>query len=131
MPWRASCRGGLAPPCRFFEALASAGRGVAAGCPFLLSPDPMPGPSQSSEEQSTSVEIQHRQKDRRLKGVVPGCSGLVMCGSTGRSQERVWTLRVLPLESLPAALTVKGAGGGTQRRKPMLLLRLSCCLLFR
>jgi hypothetical protein len=27
MPSRASCRGGLAPPCRCFEAQASAGRG--------------------------------------------------------------------------------------------------------
>ncbi len=29
-----------------------------------------------------------------------------------RSPERVWTLLVRPLESLPTALTVKGAGGG-------------------
>jgi hypothetical protein len=59
----------------------------------------------------------------------PWGSGPGLCGSCGRwlredlasgdrrSPERVWTLgsvtpRVLPLESLPAALTVKGAGGG-------------------
>jgi hypothetical protein len=34
MPWRASCRGGLAPRCRCFEAQASAGRGFPAGFPL-------------------------------------------------------------------------------------------------
>ena len=53
-----------------------------------------------------------------------GGSGPGLCGSCGRglgagltygcrrSPERVWTLLALPLESLPTALTVKGAGGG-------------------
>jgi hypothetical protein len=38
-----------------------------------------------------------------------------LCGSAGgadRSREQVWTLPDLPLESLPAALSMKGAGGG-------------------
>jgi hypothetical protein len=49
-----------------------------------------------------------------------------------RSPERVWTLLALPLESLPAALTVKGAGGEKQPgRTPTLVLRLSGGLLFR
>jgi len=53
-------------------------------------------------------------------------------GGGRRSPERVWTLRVLPLESLPAALTVKGAGGEKQPgRTPTLVLRLSGGLLFR
>jgi hypothetical protein len=49
-----------------------------------------------------------------------------------RSPERVWTLLALPLESLPAALTVKGAGGRRQQgRKPTLVLMLAGWLLFR
>jgi hypothetical protein len=49
-----------------------------------------------------------------------------------RSPERVWTLLALPLESLPTALTVKGAGGeGQHGRRPMLVLALSGLLLFR
>ena len=73
----------------------------------------------------------------------------MLCGSCGRwlgaglakgdrrSPERVWTLgsvtlRVLPLESLPTALTVKGAGGEKQpERTPTLVLTLSGWLLFR
>jgi hypothetical protein len=71
-------------------------------------------------------------------------SGPELCGSSGgragsgrtyrdrRSPERVWTLLVLPLESLPAALTVKGAGGEKQPgRTPTLVLALSGWLLFR
>jgi hypothetical protein len=62
-------------------------------------------------------------------------SGPELCGSSGgrtgsgriyrdrRSPERVWTLGsvtllVLPMESLPAALTVKGAGGGQTAGQP-------------
>jgi len=49
-----------------------------------------------------------------------------------RSPERVWTLLALPLESLPAALTVKGAGGEKQPgRTPTLVLSVSGWLLFR
>ena len=49
-----------------------------------------------------------------------------------RSPERVWTLLALPLESLPAALTVKGAGGeGQHGRRPLLVVSLSGLLLFR
>ena len=49
-----------------------------------------------------------------------------------RSPERVWTLLALPLESLPTALTVKGAGGEKQPgRTPTLVLTLSGWLLFR
>ncbi len=54
-----------------------------------------------------------------------------------RSPERVWTLGsvtliVLPLESLPTALTVKGAGGRRQQgRTPLLVLTLAGWLLFR
>ena len=50
-----------------------------------------------------------------------------------RSPERVWTLLALPPESLPAALTVKGAGGEGQQqgRRPMLVSSLSGLLLFR
>ena len=45
---------------------------------------------------------------------------------------RVWTLLVLPLESLPTALTMKGAGGEKQPgRTPTLVLTLSGWLLFR
>jgi hypothetical protein len=48
------------------------------------------------------------------------------------SPERVWTLLVLPLESLPTALTLKGAGGeGQHGRRPMLVLSMSGWLLFR
>ena len=62
----------------------------------------------------------------------PRGSGLDLCGSVNRSPERVWTLRVLPLESLPTALTVKGAGGEGQQqgRRPMLVSSLSGLLLF-
>jgi hypothetical protein len=73
----------------------------------------------------------------------------VLCGSCGRwlgaglangcrrSPERVWTLGsvtllALPLESLPTALTVKGAGGEKQPgRTPTLVLSVSGWLLFR
>ena len=68
----------------------------------------------------------------------------MLCGSCGRwlgagltygcrrSPERVWTLLALPLESLPTALTVKGAGGEKQPgRTPTLVLTLSGWLLFR
>jgi hypothetical protein len=49
-----------------------------------------------------------------------------------RSPERVWTLLVLPLESLPTALTVKGAGGEKQPgRTPTVVLSVSGWLLFR
>ena len=54
-----------------------------------------------------------------------------------RSPERVWTLGsvtllALPLESLPTALTVKGAGGEKQPgRTPTLVLTVSGWLLFR
>ena len=45
---------------------------------------------------------------------------------------RVWTLPVRPLESLPTAQTVKGAGGEKQPgRTPTLVLTLSGWLLFR
>ena len=59
--------------------------------------------------------------------------GVAEAGSPGlRSPERVWTLRALPLESLPAALTVKGAGGEKQPgRTPTLVLSVSGWLLFR
>ena len=58
----------------------------------------------------------------------PGGSGQGLCGSAGR----VWTLLALPLESLPAALTAKGAGGRRQKgRTPMLVLTLAGWLLFR
>ena len=71
-------------------------------------------------------------------------SGPVLCGSRDRrfgsglanggfrSPERVWTLPALPLESLPADLTVKGAGGeGQHGRRPLVVLSLSGLLLFR
>jgi hypothetical protein len=45
---------------------------------------------------------------------------------------RVWTLPVRPLESLPTALTVEGAGGRRQQgRTPLLVLTLAGWLLFR
>jgi hypothetical protein len=48
-----------------------------------------------------------------------------------RSPERVWTLLLLPLEFLPTALTVKGAGGeGQHGRRPTLVLLLPGWSLF-
>ena len=86
-----------------------------------------------------------RRKAHRITQVAKAWgSGPGLCGSCGRgfgaglacgcrrSPERVWTLRVLPLESLPTALTVKGAGGRRQQgRTPLLVLTLAGWLLFR
>jgi hypothetical protein len=65
----------------------------------------------------------------RIGGEQPGVGPVLgWC----RSQERVWTLLVRPLESLPTALTVKGAGGeGQHGRRPLLVSALSGWLLFR
>ena len=52
---------------------------------------------------------------RRWQGLGLAGHPPALCGSAGgadRSRERVWTLPDLPLESLPAALSMKGAGGG-------------------
>jgi hypothetical protein len=65
----------------------------------------------------------------RIGGEKPGI-GRVLGGC--RFPERVWTLLVLPLEFLPTALTVKGAGGeGQHGRRPTLVLLLPGWLLFR
>jgi hypothetical protein len=90
-----------------------------------------------------------RESPPGIPGLGPWGSGPGLCGSCGRwlgaglasgdrrSPERVWTLGsvtllVLPLESLPTALTVKGAGGEKQPgRTPTLVLTLSGWLLFR
>jgi hypothetical protein len=54
-----------------------------------------------------------------------GVRKVVRSASLRRKRELV-TLRVLPLESLPAALTVKGAGGEKQPgRTPTVVLRQS------
>jgi hypothetical protein len=65
----------------------------------------------------------------RIGGEQPGVGPVLgWC----RSQERVWTLRAFPLESLPTALTVKGAGGRRQQgRTPTLVFSLPGWLLFR
>jgi len=71
-----------------------------------------------------------RQPRSGAVGQWAGAVGIVRRGR--RSPERVWTLRALPLESLPTALTVKGAGGEKQPgRTPTLVLSVSGWLLFR
>ena len=66
-------------------------------------------------------------------GAVGQWAGAVRIVRRGRrSPERVWTLLALPLESLPTAPAVKGAGGRRQqRRTPLLVLTLAGWLLFR
>lgn len=64
---------------------------------------------------------------------IGGCGhGACRAFRNRRSPERVWNLLVLPLEFLPTALTVKGAGGEGQRgRRPTLVLLLPGWLLLR
>jgi hypothetical protein len=79
------------------------------------------------------VRAQQKPTKQPRSGAVGQWAGAVRIVRRGRrSPERVWTLLVLPLESLPAALTVKGAGGEKQPgRTPTLVLTLSGWLLFR
>ena len=79
------------------------------------------------------VSAQQKPTRQPRSGAVGQWAGVVRIVRRGhRSPERVWTLLALPLESLPTALTVKGAGGEKQPgRTPTLVLTLSGWLLFR
>ena len=59
------------------------------------------------------ARIRRRWRGHGRAGRPPALCG--SAGGAGRSLERVWTLPARPLESLPAVLTLKGAGGGRPR----------------
>jgi hypothetical protein len=91
-----------------------------------------PGMAESGAIQNDSTSVLRQRKPTGPRAMASGGSGPVLCGSAGRSPERVWTLPVLPMESLPTVRTTKGAGGRRQQgRTPMLVLTLAGLLLFR
>jgi hypothetical protein len=111
----------------------------ASCCSRPLSPLPAGGAQRGA---AVAMSGQGKPTRQPRSGAVGQWAAVVRIGGAAaagspwlRSLERVWTLGsmtllVLPLESLPAALTVKGAGGRRQQgRTPMLVL--AGWLLFR